>query len=109
MKGIISAITETISTRIYHSLRLRDCLRIQKLFKCCRSISTKYFSGRVHQLTSGIRSLNLYCDGKKLELVIAARKRGGNVLPPLATTCCSTDPAPADSPHIVTLLGSPPN
>jgi len=40
---------------------------------------------------------------------MAALNRGGVVIPPLATTCCNTDPAPADCPQIVTFDGSPPN
>jgi hypothetical protein len=35
-----------------------------------------------------------------------ARKRGGRVFPACATMCCSMEPAPADSPHIVTFEGS---
>ena len=65
---------------------------------------------RVHErCTSGIRSLYLYCDGKCNELVIAALNRVGLVFPPFATTCWRTEPAPADSPQMVTFLGSPPN
>ena len=62
-----------------------------------------------------------------MELVIAPRNNGGSVCPSSAMTCCKTDPppdricyfylqpkqggddVPADSPHIVTFVGSPPN
>jgi hypothetical protein len=44
--------------------------------------------------TSGIWSSNAYWDGRNVELVIAARKRGGCVLPSFAITCWRTDPAP---------------
>ena len=40
---------------------------------------------------------------------MAALKSGGHVNPPFAITCCKTEPAPADTPQIVTWFGSPPN
>ena len=59
--------------------------------------------------TSGMVSLNMYWKGRKVELVMARLNRGGFVVPLFAMICCNTDPAPADSPQIVTSLGSPPN
>jgi hypothetical protein len=61
------------------------------------------------QHTSQKGSLKSYWNGKNGELSIAARNNGGCVFPPCATTCCKTEPAPADSPCIVTFVGSPPN
>ncbi len=48
------------------------------------------------ELTSGTTPSNGYWKGRNVELVIASWNSGGLVRPPCATTCCKTDPAPAD-------------
>jgi hypothetical protein len=81
-------------------------VRVNRLFDVVRKDNEKHWDG---QLTSGMVSLYIYWKGRNAELVMARLKRGGFVVPLLAMMCCRTDPPPADSPHIVTWVGSPPN
>lgn len=89
--------TNSVLTSIERKQSSEEQLQDRSQFGDVEHMTTYFVSQDRQQRTSGIQSLNRYCEGRNVELVIAPLNNCGLVFPSLAMICCRTEPAPVQS------------